>query len=172
MLRETRTYNIFSDLPQPMETQSFPRDKNPGNLAIASGDCLNLILHLGDHGLAIDVRLLKDIERSYVTLRYFGGSESLSGFNHGFFIQQVLAVLDFGVSRKANVVLGRLKRATSYDLPAVVRTLGSMTAFLACCHMSMKPEEDPRTLFKRFSVMLPPSSWDLGDWEETYKGGI
>ncbi len=153
---------IFSGLPRTSAALGAPADGLAGNLAIAGRDYLNLSLRLGYHFSVIDAYLGPDPLRSYVYFRFAGGfADDQRRYRRARFIRDVLAALDFNVSRKGDLVVGRLKLAPPENLRAALETLGALTAFSRQRDIDLNDDLDGQALFARFAQAFLPAETSL-----------
>lgn len=100
------------------------------NLAVASGDYLNVSLRLGYHFSMIDTICSdKDID-NYIYFRFFGGvTDSTRRSRRAQFIQQILSLNDFMTNTKGDLVVGRIKGASRKNILEKVFILGALVSF-------------------------------------------
>jgi pyruvate, water dikinase len=122
------------------------------NLAIVSHDYMNISLRLGYHFSVIDAHLGTDGSRNYVYFRFAGGLADPERRNRrARFISQVLKAMDFSVSVKGDLVIGRLKMVESEILRSALSILGALTAFSRQRDTSLYSDADMQTLFTIFA---------------------
>ena len=144
--------DIFSSMPRSMGMLSEPIGNLGENLAIVSHDYMNISLRLGYHFSVIDAHLGTDDSRNYVYFRFAGGLADPDRRNRrARFISQVLKAMDFSVSVKGDLVIGRLKMAESDILRSALSILGALTAFSRQRDTSLYSDADMQTLFTIFA---------------------
>ena len=144
--------DIFSSMPRSMGMLSEPVGNLGENLAIVSHDYMNISLRLGYHFSVIDAHLGTDGSRNYVYFRFAGGLADPERRNRrARFISQVLKAMDFSVSVKGDLVIGRLKMAESDILRSALSILGALTAFSRQRDTSLYSDADMQTLFTIFA---------------------
>ena len=150
---------VFSGLSRTLAALSAPVEGLAGNLAIAARDYLNLSLRLGYHFSVIDAYLGPDPQRSYVYFRFAGGfADDQRRYRRARFIRDVLAALDFNVSRKGDLVVGRLKLVPLESLRAALVTLGALTAYTRQRDIALKDDAEQQALFARFAQAFLPAA--------------
>ena len=147
-----RLRDIFSGMPRTLAALNAPPDAMRGNLAIAGRDYLNLSLRLGYHFSVVDAYLGPDPQRSHVYFRFAGGlAEAELRARRAHFIRDVLASLDFNVSQKGDLVVGRLKLVAPESLRSALIALGALTAFTRQLDTAMRTDSRERELFRVFA---------------------
>jgi pyruvate,water dikinase len=122
--------DIFSSMPRSMGMLSGPVDSLGENLAIVSHDYMNISLRLGYHFSVIDAHLGSDGSRNYVYFRFAGGlADPERRGRRAKFISKVLSAMEFKVSVKGDLVIGRLKLVELTALRSAILILGALTAF-------------------------------------------
>jgi pyruvate,water dikinase len=149
---------MLSGLPRTLDALNAPAASLTGNLAIAGRDYLNLSLRLGYHFSVIDAYLGPDPQRSYVYFRFAGGFADEQRRNRrAGFIRDVLRALDFNVSQKGDLVVGRLKLVAPHSLRAALVTLGTLTAFTRQRDTALHHDTDRQALFAHFAESFLPA---------------
>ena len=150
---------VISGLPRTLAALEAPAEAVAGNLAIAARDYLNLSLRLGYHFSVIDAYLGPDPQRSYVYFRFAGGfADDQRRYRRARFIRDVLAALDFNVSRQGDLVVGRLKLVPLESLRAALVTLGALTAYTRQRDIDLNDDADQQALFARFAQAFLPAA--------------
>ena len=100
------------------------------NLAVTSGDDMNVSLRLGYHFSMIDSICSKTDYDNYIYFRFFGGvTDSVRRSRRARLIQQVLMLHDFMVSSKGDLVVGRIKGGGRKLLLEKIFVLGALVSF-------------------------------------------
>ncbi len=130
-----------------------------GNLAIVGSDYLNLSLQMGYHFSVIDAYRSPDPQRSHIYFRYAGGFADVQRrTRRAGLIHDVLAILDFAVTQKQDLVVGRLKPTDGPSFETVMGVLGALTAFTRQRDTVMTSDADRHLLLKRFTEAFLPSA--------------
>ena len=144
--------DIFSSMPRSMGMLSDPVASLGENLAIISHDYMNISLRLGYHFSVIDAHLGTDGSRNYAYFRFAGGLADPERRNRrAKFISHVLKAMDFNVSVKGDLVIGRLKMMETPVLRLALSVLGVLTAFSRQRDTSLYSDEDMKALFTLFA---------------------
>ena len=144
--------DIFSSVPRSMGMLSDPIGNLGENLAIVSHDYMNISLRLGYHFSVIDANLGTDDARNYVYFRFAGGLADPERRNRrARFISYVLKAMDFSVSVKGDLVIGKLKMVESAALRSALSVLGALTAFSRQRDTSLYNDADMQILFTIFA---------------------
>ncbi len=100
------------------------------NLAVASGDYLNVSLHLGYHFSMIDTICSAKDNENYIYFRFFGGvTDETRRSRRAQLIQKILTKNDFMTSTKGDLVVGRIKGASRRNILDKVFLLGALVSF-------------------------------------------
>jgi len=144
--------DILSSMPRSMGMLSESVDNLGENLAIVSHDYMNISLRLGYHFSVIDAHLGSDGSRNYVYFRFAGGlADPERRGRRVTFISDVLKAMDFKVSVKGDLVIGRLKSAESAALRSALSILGALTAFSRQRDTGLYSDADTKALFTIFA---------------------
>jgi pyruvate,water dikinase len=144
--------DILSSMPRSMGMLSESVDSLGENLAIVSHDYMNVSLRLGYHFSVIDAHLGSDGSRNYVYFRFAGGlADPERRGRRATFISDVLKAMDFKVSMKGDLVIGRLKSAESATLRSALSILGALTAFSRQRDTGLYSDADTNALFILFA---------------------
>jgi len=159
--------DIFSNAPRTMGLLSAPADTLGENLAILGHDYTNISLRMGYHFSVIDAHLGADDYRNYVYFRFVGGlADAEKRKRRARFIKDVLAIMDFKVSVKGDLVIGRLKSAPAEVLRCAMAVLGALTAFSRQRDTSLAHDDDARALLTTFvdtfSDLFPHAAFGPG----------
>jgi pyruvate,water dikinase len=100
------------------------------NLAVTSGDYMNVSLRLGYHFTMIDAICSESANDNYIYFRFFGGvTDSVRRSRRARLIQQVLILHDFMVSSKGDLVVGRIKGGDRELLLEKIFVLGALVSY-------------------------------------------
>lgn len=144
--------DIISSVPRSMGMLSGPLDSLGENLAIVSHDYMNLSLRLGYHFSVIDAHLGVDDSRDYVYFRFAGGlADPERRARRAGFIRDVLAAMEFKVSVKGDLVIGRLKFVDTTALRSALLILGALTAFSRQRDTGLYSDADTKILYTIFA---------------------
>lgn len=120
------------------------------NLAIVTRNYLNLSLRLGYHFSVIDAYLV-DSNRSAIYFRFAGGFADVSRRGRrAELIRMVLETLNFRVTVKSDLVVGKLKEAEPRSAETALVRLGELTAFTRQLDIAMKADRDIEALLELF----------------------
>ncbi len=147
--------DIVSSMPRSMGMLAGSADALGENLAIVSRDYMNVSLRLGFHFSVIDAHIGSDDSRNYVYFRFVGGLADLERRGRrARFIHDILKTMDFKVSIKGDLVIGRIKSEHPPILRAALSVLGALTAFSRQRDTGLHSEEEGAALFHAFSGMF------------------
>ena len=145
--------DIISGMPQSVNLLATPAENLGENLAIVSSDYLNLSLRLGYHFSVIDAHLGNDEQRNYVYFRFAGGlADADRRARRATFIRDVLQAMDFKVTVKGDLVVGRLKLVEKGLLRSALFILGALTAFSKQRDTGLYTDADTKVLFNTFAA--------------------
>lgn len=145
--------DIISGMPRSMNILSIPAENLGENLAIISSDYINLSLRLGYHFSVIDAHLGTDEQRNYVYFRFAGGlADPERRARRATFIKDVLEAMDFKVTVKGDLVIGRLKLVETGLLRSALFILGALTAFSRQRDTGLYTDADTKALFDSFAT--------------------
>ncbi len=140
-------------MPRSMDLLATPAKNLGENLAIISSDYMNLSLRLGYHFSVIDAHLGSDEQRNYVYFRFAGGLADLERrARRATFIKDVLEAMDFKVTVKGDLVIGRLKLVEMGLLRSALFILGALTAFSRQRDTGLYTDADTKALFDTFAT--------------------
>jgi pyruvate,water dikinase len=144
--------DILSSMPKSMGMLSEPVGSLGENLAIVSHDYMNISLRLGYHFSVIDAHLGSDGSRNYVYFRFAGGlADPERRARRAAFISDVLKAMDFKVTVKGDLVIGRLKVAEMSVLRSALSALGALTSFSRQRDTGLYSDADVKELFTTFA---------------------
>lgn len=147
--------DIVSSMPRSMGMLTGPVDALGDNLAIVGNEYVNISLRLGYHFSVVDAHLGSDDSRNYVYFRFAGGlADPERRGRRARFIRDVLKAMDFKVSVKGDLVIGRIKSDQPRILRAALSALGALTAFSRQRDTSLYSDEDADILFRLFAEMF------------------
>jgi hypothetical protein len=147
--------DILSGMPRTMGLLATPAETLGENLAIISHDYLNLSLRLGYHFSVIDAHLGVDGHRNYLYFRFVGGLADQERRNRrAKFICDILKALDFKVSVKADLVIGRIKLAQISLLRSALVVLGALTSFSRQRDTGLYSDADTEEMYAAFSALF------------------
>ncbi len=153
--------DIVSSVPRSMGLLAGSGEMLAENLAIVGDDYINISLRLGYHFSVIDAHLGSDESRNYVYFRFAGGmADPERRERRARFIRDVLKAMDFKVSVKGDLVIGRIKSDQSEILRAALSVLGALTAFSRQRDTALYSDEDVVRLFSFFADTF------LGDFRQ------
>ncbi len=145
--------DIISGMPRSMSLLATPAENLGENLAIVSSDYMNLSLRLGYHFSVIDAHLGSDDQRNYVYFRFAGGlADPERRARRAGFIRDVLKAMDFKVTVKGDLVIGRLKLVETGLLRSALYILGALTAFSRQRDTGLYTDADTKALFSTFAT--------------------
>ncbi len=145
--------DIISGMPRSMNLLATPAENLGENLAIVSSDYMNLSLRLGYHFSVIDAHLGSDEQRNYVYFRFAGGlADPERRARRAGFIKDVLEAMDFKVTVKGDLVIGRLKLVENGLLRSALYILGALTAFSRQRDTGLYSDADTKALFSTFAT--------------------
>ncbi|WP_143005418.1 PEP/pyruvate-binding domain-containing protein [Desulforhopalus singaporensis] len=125
------------------------------NLAVTSGDYMNVSLRLGYHFSMIDsICSGKEID-NYVYFRFFGGvTDPKRRSRRGRMIQQILMANDFMVSSKGDLVVGRLKGASSKAIREKIFILGALVSYTRQLDVKLVDEYMISNYVSQFTTLM------------------
>ncbi len=150
--------DIISAIPRTSRLASVSPEMAVDNLAIISQEYMNLSLRLGYHFSVIDAHLSNDRHRNYIYFRFIGGlADQTRRARRALFISDVLGAMDFKVSWKGDLVVGRMKFEEKDILRSALFVLGALTTYSRQRDTSLYSDELGRELFDRFAdtFLLP-----------------
>jgi len=150
--------DIISSIPRTSGSMTTAPDHVGKNLAILSQDYLNLSLHLGYHFNVIDAHLSDDRHRNYIYYRFIGGLADLTRrARRAKLIADVLGAMDFKVTCKDDLVVGRIKFERKEVLRSTLFVLGALTTFTRQRDTSLYNDELAGEQFNLFAdrFLLP-----------------
>jgi pyruvate,water dikinase len=158
--------DIISNMPRTMNIMS-PNAENFGeNLAIVDHDYMNLSLRLGYHFSVIDAHIGDDMHRNYVYFRFSGGLANPDRrARRAQFICNVLRDMNFKVSLKSDLVVGRLKFEETLLLKSSLYVLGALTTFSRQRDTSLYSDNETNILYDFFDKTF------LSHFHETARKG-
>lgn len=120
------------------------------NLAIITRDYLNLSLRLGYHFSVIDAYLVES-NRNAIYFRFAGGfADASRRERRAELIRMVLETLNFRVTVKSDLVVGKLKEAEPRSAETALVRLGELTAFTRQLDIAMRADQDIEALLELF----------------------
>lgn len=144
--------DIISSVPRSMGMLTGSADSLGENLAIVSHDYMNLSLRLGYHFSVIDAHLGVDDSRDYVYFRFAGGlADPERRARRAGFISDVLTAMEFKVSVKGDLVIGRLKFVDTTALHSALFILGALTTFSRQRDTGLYTDADTKILYTIFA---------------------
>jgi len=159
--------DIISSMPRTMNIMSPTAAESFGeNLAIVDHDYMNLSLRLGYHFSVIDAHIGDDMHRNYVYFRFSGGLANPDRrARRAQFICNVLRDMNFKVSLKRDLVVGRLKFEETLLLKSSLYVLGALTTFSRQRDTSLYSDNEANILYEFFDKTF------LSHFHETAKKG-
>lgn len=145
--------DIFSNLDRTFRMISRPAHEGR-NLAVVASNYMNIGLRLGYHFSVIDSYMGDNPNLNYVYFRFAGGfADEKRRRRRADLIRTILAGMDFKVTMKGDLVVGKFKIAERAETAVVLSRLGELTAFTRQLDTSMasgqKVEEFARLFFKK-----------------------
>jgi pyruvate,water dikinase len=112
------------------------------NLAIVSGQHMNLSLYLGYHFNVIDCYLGDSPEDSYMFFRFAGGvSELTRRARRADLLDRILSKYGFAVERAGDLVLARLRGISSADMKSRLQMTGRLIGFTRQLDVLLRNED-------------------------------
>lgn len=125
------------------------------NLAIVSREYLNLSLRLGYHFNVVDSYLSSSINENYIYFRFVGGfADPNRRHNRALLIRSVLEHLDFKVTIKGDLVVGKLKMVEFGEMEAVLVHIGELIAFTRQLDIKLVSETEVQRFLTKFTDRL------------------
>ena len=122
------------------------------NLAIVAGNYLNLTLRLGYHFNVINAYLSENQNKNFIYYRFVGGFAYADRRRRRVeFISAILENMDFRVSIKGDLVIGKLKIAERAHMESVLVCLGELTGFTRQLDIRMGFENDVEKFIELFN---------------------
>ena len=132
------------------------------NLAIVSDDYLNISLRVGYHFNVIDCHLGEDESRNHVYYRFAGGlADAERRGRRVRFISEVLAAMDFKVTIKGDLVIGRLKLVPAPAALSALSVLGALTTVAKQRDTCLYSDADTIALLNGFTEAFLSRKRDL-----------
>jgi phosphohistidine swiveling domain-containing protein len=150
--------DIIAGIPRTSGSMAAAPDSVGKNLAILSQDYLNLSLHLGYHFNVIDAHLSDDRHRNYIYYRFIGGlADSTRRARRAQLIADVLNAMDFKVTCRDDLVVGRIKFERKDILRSTLFVLGALTTFSRQRDTGLYSDEQAREQYRLFAdqFLLP-----------------
>ncbi len=138
------------------------------NLAIVGKDYLNISLRVGYHFNVIDCHLGEDEARNHVYYRFAGGlADQQRRLRRIHFLREVLTAMDFKVTVKGDLIIGRLKLVPAPAVLSALTVLGALTTVARQRDTSLYSDADTSELLQGFSrVFLCRDGHCLGGEEQ------
>ena len=162
-----RFRDIFSGLDKTFAAMSRAEYSGP-NLAVVAHNYMNLALHLGYHFSVIDSYIGDNANQNYIYFRFVGGfADDERRRRRAELIRLLLEGMDFKVTVRGDLIVGKFKTAERSETAAVLARLGQLTAFTRQLDTSMTSEasvEEFARLFllKSESGRLTPEEVEAG----------
>jgi pyruvate,water dikinase len=116
-------------------------DHSGMNLALISGEYMNLNLKLGYHFTIIDALIGDRSEDNRISFRFFGG---VTGFSRRSmrikFIGRILERFDFRIELHGDLVIGRIKKASKSRMLGKMKLLGGLIGYTRQLDVQMNSE--------------------------------
>jgi pyruvate,water dikinase len=124
-------------------TETYSSRSITGNLAIISGEYLNLSLRLGYHFNMIDVTMSENQERNYIYFRFFGGvTEMTRRSRRAQLLAQIMTRNDFAVETKGDLIIARIKKVTRDTMEQKLRLVGRLIGFTRQLDVLLRSDTD------------------------------
>lgn len=124
-------------------TETYSSRSITGNLAIISGEYLNLSLRLGYHFNMIDVTMSENQERNYLYFRFFGGvTEMTRRSRRAQLLAQIMVRNDFAVETKGDLIIARIKKVTRDTMEEKLRLVGRLIGFTRQLDVLLRSDMD------------------------------
>jgi pyruvate,water dikinase len=121
------------------------------NLAIISGNYLNLSLRLGYHFNVIDAYLGQGEEDSYLLFRFVGGVTELTRRERrAALLCKILSHYDFAVDRTGDLVVARLNNAARPIVEQRLRMVGRLVGFTRQLDIQLRDENTVQRFMEEF----------------------
>lgn len=121
------------------------------NLAIVSGDYVNISLRLGYHFTVVDAYLGPEVHRNHVYFRFAGGlADPDRRHRRARFLRNVLEDMGFKVVLKGDLVVGSLKQEETDTIRRALHLLGTLTAFARQRDTVLRDDADMHALHETF----------------------
>jgi pyruvate,water dikinase len=113
------------------------------NLALISGEYMNLNLRLGYHFTVIDAFIGDHPEENRISFRFFGGVTDFSRRSMRVkFIGTILERFDFRVESHGDLVVGRIKKAAKSRMIGKMKLLGGLIGYTRQLDVQMSSESN------------------------------
>lgn len=121
---------------------AFKNDVESASYAVCGDDYLNLNIRFGYHFTIVDSLCGDNSEQNYCSIRFSGGGGTVEGRYYRLqYIEAILLQLGFKVTRKTDLLDGRLESLPKDQLVQCLVTLGRMLGTSKLMDMVLKDEE-------------------------------
>ncbi len=121
------------------------------NLAIISGQYLNLNLRLGFHFNIVDAFVGESRNENYIYFRFAGGvTELRRRARRATLLGRILESYDFVVESKGDLVIGRIKKMSQQAMSMRMRMIGQLIGFTRQLDIVLSSDETVDVYLERF----------------------
>ncbi len=112
------------------------------NLAVVSDHYANISLRLGYHFNVIDTYVSDNVDDNYVYFRFVGGvTETERRHLRALLIKKILEKLNFRVTLRGDLVVGRLKKLSRDNVVEILEEIGRLIGFTRQLDTQMQSEQ-------------------------------
>ncbi len=134
---------ILSGMDKTYTALNTPAEYSGQNLAIIAENYINLTLRLGYHFNVMNAYLSENPNKNFIYYRFVGGFAYMDRrIRRVKFIAALLENMDFKVTVKTDLVIGKLKIIDRKFMESVLNILGELTAFTRQLDIKMESEKN------------------------------
>lgn len=129
------------------------------NLAVITGNYMNLHLRLGYHLNLIDARVDPEPARSHIYFRFVGGVTDITRRSRrAHLLAQILSRYDFKVDIKGDLIVARVLHLPGEEMQPRLEMLGRLIGFTRQLDIQLRSEEDVLNLAETFLNKTQPGT--------------
>ena len=134
------------------------------NLAVISGEYLNLNLRLGYHFNILDAYIGDKLNDNYIYFRFFGGvTDIFRRSRRAGFIAGVLERFDFRVEVRGDLVVGRVKKVSKERMVSKMMVMGGLIGYTRQLDVQMNCDEQVARHLEEFTQRISAISEESND---------
>lgn len=143
---------ILSGMDKTYTAMNTPPEYAGQNLAIIAPNYINHTLRLGYHFNVINAYLSENPNKNFIYYRFVGGFAYMDRrIRRAKFITSILENMDFKVTVKTDLVIGKLKIIDKKYMELALKSLGELTAFTRQLDVKMESEKDVEEFIRLFT---------------------
>lgn len=149
--------SFMSSMTRMMPVPQMSPDRSNRNLAVVSGEYLNLNLKLGYHYTVINAFIGEKTNDNYLYFRFMGGvTDFLRRSRRARFIAAVLEHLDFVVELHGDMVSGRLRKFSETRMGLQMTIIGALIGYTRQLDIVMKSDAHVASRLADFLERIQP----------------